>query len=460
MLVSSRRATDGQDVASEGWDGQRNPKSTVDRKMKEYALPRSLARALVAVALLSIVGAAIAKTTITFWTHTHPPMLELNKQLIEEYEAENPDIEIEYQIIPNNQFFEKMIVSLSTGVGPDVINMGNTQLVSDYIPRGLVAPLDFEAMGYDSLAQLQAKYVPAGLQGAEVDGTYYGRPSEFNTNMLIINVSDLVAAGYDADWAPKTWEELGKVAGDLSKFDANGNQTHRGFDLLYLHASWYQQQFEVFTTQTGCAFFNADNTESTVSSPECIQAAKIWQDMIYKYKAANPKLASGASTVPVEDYISGGVSMTFIQPWGMELVRGANEELWNNSNLVPLPQVDPQNPKSSASAYYWAVNNASQVQDEAWKFVDFLASHPGRWLKDVNFLQATANLSELPEAGAFPYADQWLTALQAGNFPRAYPHANEVNEALKSTLESVLLNDNDVQKAFDGLKNDLNRIIQ
>ena len=417
-------------------------------------------RLLLFFTILVISPLAAAQTTITFWTHTHPPMVELNEQLIELYEEQNPDINIEYQVIPNNQFFEKMLVSMSTGVGPDVINMGNGQLVSDYIPRDLVSEMDVEAMGFASIEELKESYVPAGLEGAERNGKYYGRPSEFNTDLLVIYVPDLVEAGYNADWEPQTWEELGEVAGNLSKFNESGSQTHRGFDLLYLHASWYSTQFQVFASQTGCEFYNADATESTANSAECVEAAQIWHDMIYKYKAANPKLTSGASTVPLQDYIDGSVSMTFIQPWGMELVRQGNAERWENSKIVKLPQVDPENPVTKVSGYYWAVNSQSDVKDEAWKFIDFLASHPGRWLAEVNFLQADADMNELPQAADFPNADQWLTALEAGQFTRVYPHANETNEALKSSLEAILLNNADIQETMNSLKRDLDRVIQ
>ncbi len=418
--------------------------------------------ALQTVAALALVlgTAAFAQTTITFWSHTHPPMVDLNEALVAEFMAANPDIRVEYQVIPNNLFFEQMIVSLSTGTGPDVINMGNVQLTSDYIPRGLVVPIDLEASGYDSLEALRAEYVPAGLDGATVDGVVYGRPSEFNTDMLMIYVPDLVAAGYSEDWAPATWDELGEVAGNLSRFDDAGNQTHRGFDLVYLHAGWYANQLQVFASQTGCRFYNEEATESIVNSPECAEAIKIWADMIYEYGAADPRLTAGESTVPLQDYISGTVSMTFVQPWGMELVREGDPERWANTKLVPIPQVDPANPVNRVSGYYWAVNANSNVQDEAWQFIDFLASHPGRWLIDVNFLQATADMDELAEAEQFPYADQWLTTLEAGRFTEIYPHANETNEAVRAALESILLANADIEQTLETLKVNLDRVLQ
>ncbi len=408
----------------------------------------------------SVITAQGDEVTIVFWSHTHPPMVDLNEALIAEYMELNPNITIEYEVIPNNQFFEKMMVSMTTGVGPDVINMGNSQMVSDYIPNGLVVPVDYAAMGYDSLEALAAEYVPAGLVGATVDGVAYGLPSEFNTDLLAIYVPDLVEAGYPEDWAPATWEELGEVAGSLSKFDDNGNMTHRGFDLVYLHAGWYSNQFQTLANQTGCTYYNAEATESTINAPECVAAAQIWRDMIFEYQAANPALSARESTVPLQDYIDGNVSMTFIQPWGMELVREGDAERWENTALVPLPQYDPENPRTKVNAYYWGVNADSQVQEEAWKFVQFLASHPGRWLLEVNFLQANADMAELPEAEEFPYSESWMVALEPGEFFQLYPNANETHEALRVALENILLNDADIQSTLDNLKAELDFIVQ
>ena len=44
------------------------------------------------------------KVQIKFWTHTHPPMVDLEQVAIAEFMAANPDIEVQYEIIPNNEF--------------------------------------------------------------------------------------------------------------------------------------------------------------------------------------------------------------------------------------------------------------------------------------------------------------------------------------------------------------------
>src|SRR3954470_1536473 len=107
-------------------------------------------------------GGGAETVKLTFWTHTHPPMIELNKKLIAEYEAKHPNVKISYEQIPNTEFGTKMLTALSNGSGPDVINMDDVALRGDYIPKGLLAPMDAAAA-----SKAEAGYVPGTLDGAK-----------------------------------------------------------------------------------------------------------------------------------------------------------------------------------------------------------------------------------------------------------------------------------------------------
>jgi multiple sugar transport system substrate-binding protein len=193
---------------------------------------------------------AQSKTTIKFWTHTHPPMIAQNKALITQFEAANPDITVDYSIIPNNDFATKMLTSMGTGTGPDVINMDDNQMRAIYIPKGLVQPLDPAAVGYASLDALQKAYIPGALEGSLIDGKVYGFPSEFNVTAFAINTDEFTKAGLDPKSPPKSWDELG-TEGQKLVVKNGDTMTQRGFDFLYLHAGWYHNQLGTLMLQTG-----------------------------------------------------------------------------------------------------------------------------------------------------------------------------------------------------------------
>ncbi len=75
-------------------------------------------------------------------------MVDQNEAMIAEFQAANPDIEVEYEVIPNMEFGTKMLTSMGTGTGPDIINMDENAMRSVYIPRGLVQEVDPVGMGF------------------------------------------------------------------------------------------------------------------------------------------------------------------------------------------------------------------------------------------------------------------------------------------------------------------------
>ena len=380
-------------------------------------------------------------------------MVDQNKAMIAEFKAANPDIEVEYEIIPNMEFATKMLTSMGTGTGPDVINMDDNQMRSIYIPRGLVQEVDPAGLGFASLEELQAEYIPGAFEGATVDGKVYGLPSEFNVTAFAINTAAFEEAGLDPATPPKTWEEVGEMGQKLVVKDGD-TLTRRGFDFLYLHAGWYHNQLGTLMLQTGGQIVAEDGTTVTVADPEAVAALQIWYDMVYKYKIADPNVASREATVPYQDFLDGKVAMTLMNPWGMGLV---------TEETVGLREVrggaaaagEPGCRGTPLYAYYWAVN--SQTTDEAvkkaaCKFVGFLASEPGPWLAECRLHPAGGRLGTLPEAAEFPFYDVWAGEMLKGKFLPVTPEAQEVDNIMKQAIELSILTGVAPQEALDGAK--------
>jgi ABC-type glycerol-3-phosphate transport system substrate-binding protein len=361
-------------------------------------------------------------------------MIELNKKLIAEYEAKHPNVQIEYEQIPNTEFGTKMLTSLSNGSGPDIINMDDTALRGEYIPKNLVAPIDPKAFGKSSVEEIEAGYVPGTLDGAKGrDGQLYGVPSEFNATAFAINKKHFQDAGLDPADPPKTWADVAK---DGKKLVAKG---HEGFNFVYLHSGWYTQQLQTLLNETGGSILNADGTKSALTEPKSVEALQIWADLILKDKVGNADTASREATVPFDDFTNGRRSMTMIYPWAVAQLKIDNPDTYKNIEVVPLPQVDPANPTGRWYAYYFAVNKASQNQAEAWKFIQYLASQNERWLSDVNFVQPVVGWEQSAAAKKnVPFLDVWSQAYSQGKFDEVAPHWSEVQDEIKAAVERTI----------------------
>jgi multiple sugar transport system substrate-binding protein len=391
------------------------------------------------------------KVTITFWTHTHPPMVDLNKKLVEEYQNQNPNVTIDYQIIPNTEFGQKMLTAMSTGTGPDIINMDDSALRSTYIPKGMLSEVDPVALGYKSMDDLKKAYVPGAFEGAQLDGKIFGVPSEFNVTTFIINTDAFKEAGLDPNSPPKTWDEVGQMGQKLVKKEGD-KVVRRGFDFLYLHSGWYTNQLSTLLLQTGGTYHGSDS-KSLLDKPEAIKALQTWSDMITKYKVADPKIASREATQPYDDFANGRVAMSLMNPWGLASFKGTPIE--GKYKVVPLPQADPAKPVNPFYAYYWAVSAKSKVKTEAFKFIAYISSQNNRWLKDVNFIQPKAGWEKLQEAKDIPFFDVWASEMQHGKF--AQPTSSQEKDIIKAAIERTVLNGEDPAKSFTQAKGEVDK---
>ena len=411
---------------------------------------------LAATALAGCSASGGGSTTITFWTHTHPPMIEVYENLIAEYEDANPGVTIDYETIPNNEFGTKMLTSLSNGSGPDIINMDDSALRGDYIPKGLLAPVDPAALGAGSVDEVIGRYVPGTLAGAQGDdGALYGLPSEFNGTALAINVQHFEDAGLDPETTPlATWDDVYEA----SKALAAAGHT-QAFSFLYLHSGWYSQQLQTLLHQTGGAI--ADGDEGTLDSPQAIEALQWWADLAGGAKStADPNVTSREATVPFQDLATGLQSMAILYPWSMDQIAETNPDTYANLKVVPLPQVDPGAPASRVYAYYWAVNKDSDVQPEAWKFIQFLSEHSEEFLTGTDFVQPLVGWEQSAAAQEIPFIDTWGEAYATGKFDQVTEHYSEVQDAITKMVNDAVFDGVPVEEAAKNASEAVTRILQ
>ena len=449
--------------------GPRTGVHRVDRRTLAKGAIGAAATAALATSLPVAPAAAQDKTVIKFWTHTHPPMVELNKALVADFMAANPDIEVQYEIIPNNEFATKMLASMGTGTGPDIINMDDAQMRSTYIPKGLVQEVDPANMGYGSLDDLKAAYIPTALEGSTVDGKVYGVPSEFNVTAMAVNDAAFTEVGLDPKAPPADWTAVTEQGAKLVVKDGD-TFTRRGFDFTYLHAGWYHNLFGTLLLQTGGRVVAEDGTTVTVAEAPSVEALHIWYDMIWKEpKIADPTVANQDATVPYQDFLDGKVAMMPFNPWGMGLIT-SDSVVADTWSIAPLPQKHPGSagtpeatpvtadgagPVTPLYAYYWSVNALTTDEKKkaaAFKFIGYISSFPGRWLKESSFIQPKTGWEDSEEAKALPFFEVWSSEMLKGQFLPVTPAGEQVDTLMKSALEQSLLSGEDPQEALDGVK--------
>ncbi len=155
----------------------------------------------------------------------------------------------------------------------------------------------------------------------------------------------------------------------------------QAFSFDYLHADSYTSQLNMLLDQTGGSIVDPEGTQQTFDSAESVEALSLWQELASS-GIGDPDVTIRDANNQVADLESGTQSMMVVYPWGMAQIAQNAPEVYEQLAVAPLPQVDPAAPVSEGYAYYWAVNQASEQQAEAWKFIEFMSTYSEDWLAD------------------------------------------------------------------------------
>ncbi len=147
--------------------------------------------------------AASAQTTITYaiWDNNQLPVHE---QIAAAFEAENPDIKVDIQVVPWGNYWDKLQTAVAGGEAYDVFWMNGPNFPV-YASNGVIMNLQDRVMS-DALDT--SVYPEALVNLYSLDGDLYGLPKDFDTIALYYNKDLFDAAGLDYPTADWTWDDL------------------------------------------------------------------------------------------------------------------------------------------------------------------------------------------------------------------------------------------------------------
>ena len=384
---------------------------------------KRLAFSVAAMVLLFSVAQA---QTITLATHYPPASVEILEPCFATYEEQNEGISIEHQQITYGDYLQTILTSRLGGQSPDiyhVYSIWGAQLVENSI---LAEPPE----GITSF--VQDNYISNTVDAASIQGQLWGIPTEVSNYMLIYNKNLLEEAGYSEP--PTTWAELQEVAQAATKTDDSGQITQAGFATGTTTAE-VVHPFLTLLYSKGMDLFTEDFSATNLNSPEAIEALQE-QVSLYEASAATPSLV-------VDDFNSGLVAMDIAPVWlESQLEAAFGDQFEETVGVAHIPQGEDW--RSLQYAFFYGVDSNSDVQDEAWAFLEWLNSSQaegepscmGEMLVSLGAL--TANETDLQNAqdelGDFftaPFAEALERSITEPNVVQA----SEIERILQTYLE-------------------------
>lgn len=318
------------------------------------------------------------QVTLTYWQHSSAARDEMMTELVREFEAQNPDIKIKLEFIPEGDYSQKLIPSLATDTAPDVF-----QIQSGMVPKlaaaGAIQPLDEAVMPAE---MIEKEFVPATVNGLKYEDKYYGMPTDVQTIVLFWNKALVSEAGLDAENGPQTWEEFFEWARKLTKRDGD----------TLVQSGWggkgYAPELLSFVEQKGGKFYDEASGQFVFADdPTAVEAIREYASLYKDDKVYDTEFVKNWA-----GFRQGLIGMMLGHPAMIGNLPQTAPDLDFGVGLIPANG----DSRATCVTSWGYVASANAPSAEATRFIEFLSSEEveKKWTQKTGELPARKVLLE------------------------------------------------------------------
>jgi multiple sugar transport system substrate-binding protein len=367
----------------------------------------------------ALFGGAANAVEIEYWQYFFDARVEAMEQLIEGFEAANPDITVKMTHFPYADYRTKVAAAVPAGEGPDVVQLFYGWL-NDYKEAALIQPLPADAFPAD---QISAEFFPMVSAMREGDN-YWALPTAVRSLALFYNNRLMEEAGVTP---PTTIEEMVAAARAMTKLDGAGNITQVGMTagMTAQDHHWFR---EVLVRQFGGEPYVDDYRTVNYNTQAGIDALDFYVGMS---EGDDPFSSIGFMDEPQAAFKAGRAGMHIDGSFRIGSLNGTRGLDWG---VTELPAT-ADGVRSNYSSYWVnAITTKAEGEkfDAAVKFMQYITSDEAMqvWLDVVGELPAKPSVG-LTDANA---SDETF-----GPFIRGLAYANTTKFVNESGQRQVLV---------------------
>lgn len=346
------------------------------------------------------------KVKIVFWDeNAGPDRTPYYEVLIKKFEAQNPNIHVEYVGLPKKSAKQKIDTSIAANDLPDVSGV-QTSWVADFTARKVLLDMD----PFFSKWSEKDKISPSIIQSNRdmvLDKKLYQLPNTMNMEIL----------WYRPDWfkeanvkAPENWDEFFTAVEKMTDKDKN----RYGFTIRGGDGASFQLQRMMFAYSGYTDFFDA-NGKCRINDPKHVEFVKKYLGL---YQTFTPKsdVTNGYKEM-VAAFDTGAVAM-------VQHNIGSYSE--HKKSMKPEQYAPLQLPKTAdgkimqegGNTNGYGIFKTTKHPEEAWKFVSFLCSQESQsyWNQNIGQIPTHMDALKEPWAKELPHMQVALKELSDPNF--------------------------------------------
>jgi len=318
------------------------------------------AAAFIAAGTLALTGCAAeggedGSTTLSFFSWDNEDVMG---PVIEAFEAENPDITIEFSNAPPVvEYISTLQTRLLSGTAADVFILA-AENKSNVIDGGYALNLDGE-----SFMEPIAEFNQQTYSGA--DGTYGMSVASWGGGVVVNN--DLLAEAGVTEF-PSDWDGFLELAGTLSE---------AGITPYYDNAQEIPMTLNALLGDS----FSGDPTidaqifeGETTFEEQWTPALETFNELFTEGLVSTDVVGLGGDQI-IDEFVNGRVAMIATGPWNVGNIRSSAPDM--DFAFMPFPAPDGAGYLPGAASPGYAINSATENVDAATAFLEFLSSPEG-----------------------------------------------------------------------------------
>ena len=324
---------------------------------------KRLATALLSLLLAGLVG---AQTTVTIASVNNPDMVTM-QELSAQFEAENPDISLEWLFLDEGTLRSRLTTDVATGSGSfDLVTVGAYETPL-WAANDWIASVDALAGEYpDDVADYDFEDIlPAIRDGLSYEGELYAVPFYGESSFTMYNKRILDEAGLTMPDQP-TWQEVRDIACQV-------HDPENGVYGIVLRGKpgWGDNMAPITTVVNtfGGQWFDAEG-RPTIDSPEWNEALTFYRDLVTE---CGPPGVTGISFPEALQLMSAGQAAIWVDATvAAGFLAGSEAGADISHALAPVGPVE----KGNGWLWSWnlAIPSSSDAQEAAFKFMTWATS--------------------------------------------------------------------------------------
>ncbi|MFF8275834.1 extracellular solute-binding protein [Streptomyces lateritius] len=289
-------------------------------KNRLLVCPLAVATALALASCGLLPGDAERSRTVDVWLMRDSVSEDFLQRFTEAYESEHKGVELEFTFQEWTGIGKKVTEAIQGPGGPDVIEVGNTQ-VAQYADTGKLYDLTLE-----SVRDLGSEdWLPGLAEPGRIGGSQYGIPWYAANRVVIYHKDHFKEAGISTPPTTRAqWLD------DTEKLNRNGSQG------IYLAGQdWYTLAGFIWDEGGELADDKGGDWTGALASPAALRGMEFYKEL--QSLGSGPKDADEQTPPQAEVFAKGDVAQIIATPSAVAAITKANPALEDKLGFFPIP---------------------------------------------------------------------------------------------------------------------------